>query len=84
MVEIIRLNEKSYGKISYKIHPSSKINLHGRKSIFVYKNIKKGRKIYKKNIKTIRPHHGLHPRYYNFVLNKKSKKKSFFWKSFKN
>ena len=77
MVEIIRLNEKSYGKISYKIHPSSKINLHGRKSIFVYKNIKKGEKFTKKNIKTIRPHHGLHPRYYNFVLNKKSKKNLF-------
>ena len=74
MVEIIRLNEKSYGKVSYQIHPSSKTNLHGRKSIFVYKNIKKGEKFTKENIRTIRPYNGLHPKYYDFVLNKKSNK----------
>ena len=74
MVEIIRQNEKSYGKISYKIHSSSKINLHGRKSIFVCKKIKKGEKFSKQNIRSIRPYHGLHPKYYDFVLNKKSKK----------
>lgn len=74
MVEIIRLNEKSFGKISYKIHPTSWTNLHGRKSIFVYKNIKKGEKFNNDNIKTIRPHHGLHPKYHNYILNKKSKK----------
>ena len=74
MVEIIRLNEKSYGKISYKIHTSSRTNLHGRKSIFVYKNIKKGEKFTNENIKIIRPYHGLHPKYYDYVLNKKSKK----------
>ena len=68
------LNEKSFGKISYKIHPTSWTNLHGRKSIFVYKNIKKGEKFNNDNIKTIRPHHGLHPKYHNYILNKKSKK----------
>jgi sialic acid synthase SpsE len=44
------------------------------------KNIKKGEKFTKDNIKSIRPYHGLHPKYYEFVLNKKAKK-SFFWRS---
>lgn len=73
MVDIIRSNEKSLGKISYKIHESSKVNFHGRKSIFIFKDIKKGEKFTRKNIKVIRPYHGLHPKYFDFVLNKKSK-----------
>ncbi len=74
MVDDIRINEKSLGKISYKIHPSSRVNLHGRKSIFIFKDIKKGEKFTKNNIRSIRPYHGLHPKYYDFVLNKKAKK----------
>ena len=77
MVNEIRDNERSLGKISYKIHPSSQVNIHGRKSIFVLKNIKKGEKFTKDNIKSIRPYHGLHPKYYEFVLNKKAKKNLF-------
>ena len=73
MVDIIRSNETSFGKISYKIHKSSKVNLHGRKSIFIFKDIKKGERFTQKNIKVIRPYNGLHPKYFDFVLNKKSK-----------
>ena len=43
MVDIIRSNEKSFGKISYKIHKSSKVNLHGRKSILFLKILKSER-----------------------------------------
>ena len=77
MVDIIRSNEKSLGKISYKIHKSSKVNLHGRKSIFVCKDIKKGEKFTLENIRVIRPYHGLHPKYFEFVLNKKCKTNLF-------
>ena len=44
MVDKIRLNEKAYGKISYDIPNSSKINLHGRKSLFAVEKIQKGEK----------------------------------------
>ena len=74
MVKIIRSNEKSLGKISYKIPISSLVNLTGRKSIFAYKQISKGEKFSKDNIKVVRPSYGLHPRYYKIILNKKSKK----------
>mgnify|MGYP005991438877 CR=1 FL=1 len=43
-----------------------------RRSIFTTKNIKKGEKFTKNNIKIIRPGHGLAPKYYNKILNKKS------------
>ena len=74
MVELIRINEKSLGKISYKIPNSSKVNMHGRKSIFVTEKIKKNEKFTEKNVRSIRPYHGLHPKYYKFLLTKKSNK----------
>ena len=43
-----------------------------RRSIFVIKNIKKGEKFSKNNIKRIRPGYGLSPIYYEKLLNKKS------------
>ena len=43
-----------------------------RRSIFTIKNIKKGEKFTKENIKLVRPGYGLAPKYYNKILNKKS------------
>ncbi len=43
-----------------------------RRSIFTTKNIKKGEKFSKDNIRVIRPGYGLAPKYYNKILNKKS------------
>tara|TARA_B100000475_G_C14889830_1_gene269913 strand:+ start:240 stop:506 length:267 start_codon:yes stop_codon:yes gene_type:complete len=43
-----------------------------RRSIFVTKNIKKGDKFNKYNIRRIRPGNGLPPKYYEKLLNKKS------------
>ena len=74
MVDKIRLNEKAYGVISYDIPKSSKINLHGRKSLFAVEKIKKGEKFTEKNIKSIRPYHGLHPKYFEYLLSKRSNK----------
>lgn len=43
-----------------------------RRSIFATKDIKKGEKFSKKNIRIIRPGFGLAPKYYDKILNKKS------------
>ena len=43
-----------------------------RRSIFTTKNIKKGETFSKDNIRVIRPGYGLPPKYYNFILKKKS------------
>lgn len=73
MIEEIRNNEKSYGKIDFKIAKSAKPNLNSRKSLYVVKNINQGEIFTEKNIKSIRPWGGLHPKYYKKVLGKKSK-----------
>ena len=66
--------EKILGKINYAITKSSKKNISGKKSIYVFKDIKKNEKFSKSNIKCVRPHFGLHPRYFSFLIGKRSKK----------
>ncbi len=43
-----------------------------RRSLFSTKNINKGEKFTKENIRVIRPGYGIEPKYYNYLLNKKS------------
>jgi pseudaminic acid synthase len=74
MIKIIRSNELVNGKIIKGITNSSKINLNGRRSLYVIKNIKKGEKFSNKNIRSIRPSYGLHPKFLDQFLNKKSSK----------
>ena len=52
-----------------KIENKSKIF---RRSIFTIKDIKKGEKFSKDNIKVVRPGYGIEPKYFNKILNKKS------------
>ena len=48
-----------------------------RRSIFIVKDIRKGEKFTKKNIRRIRPGHGLEPKFFEKILEKKSKKNLF-------
>tara|TARA_B100000963_G_scaffold360310_1_gene390686 strand:+ start:364 stop:1431 length:1068 start_codon:yes stop_codon:yes gene_type:complete len=73
MIIQIRENEIASGKISYQITKSSKKNLNGRRSLYVVSSIKKNEKFTNKNIKSIRPSYGLHPKYLKYFLNKESK-----------
>ena len=53
---------------------NQKVNKIFRRSIFTTKDIKKGQKFTKDNVRVIRPGHGLEPKYFNRILNKKSPK----------
>ena len=48
-----------------------------RRSIFVTENIKKGQKFNKKNIRRIRPGHGLPPKYYEKLIGQKAPNNMF-------
>jgi len=74
MVNQIRANEIAKGKISLDVSNSSLKNLNGRRSLYVVKKIKKGEKINKNNVRSIRPSYGLHPKFYERILGKKVKK----------
>ena len=60
----------SLGKDNLAIEKSVKSGLNGRRSLYVVKNIKKGERFTVDNVKSIRPVHGLHPKYLKRVLNK--------------
>ena len=64
----------SRGKISYGPTKNEFSNLQFRRSIYASKDIKKGEKFTRENIKVIRPNLGLKPKYYNYIIGKKQKK----------
>jgi len=65
---------ESKGKIYYGISKSEKKSLVFKRSIYASRDIKKGEKFSKKNIKIVRPNFGISPIYYDEILGKKSLK----------
>ncbi len=72
MVKDIRETEKAIGDVSYKVSRQEENNKVFRKSIFVVKEIMAGEEFTEQNIRVIRPANGMHPRYYEEVLGKRS------------
>ncbi len=70
--EDINIAFKLLGKNFFYRNKSEDKSKIFRRSIFAIKNIKKGDKFAKDNIRVIRPGHGLEPKYFNQILNKKS------------
>ena len=64
---------ESLGKIKINISKSEKKYLKYRRSIYVAEDIKKNQKFTKMNLKVIRPGLGLHPKFYEKLIGKKSK-----------
>ena len=62
------------GKKKFYRNPSENKSKIFRRSIFVVKDIKRGEKLTKKNIRRIRPGYGLEPKFFDKVLGKKTKK----------
>ena len=73
-VENCKNTKKIIGKIYYGPSKREKPSLKYRRSIYVSKNIKKGEKITKNNIKIVRPALGLDVRLYEKILGMRAKK----------
>ncbi len=73
MVDAVRDAEKLLGKVSYEVSEKVEKNRKFARSLFVVENVKEGEVFTEKNIRSIRPGYGLHPKYYNKILGKKSK-----------
>ncbi|MHB9140343.1 MAG: pseudaminic acid synthase [Paludibacter sp.] len=72
MVKAVREAEKAIGVIDYTL---TEKQLKGRdfsRSLYVVEDIKAGDVITEKNVRSIRPGFGMHPRYYNEVLGMKA------------
>lgn len=74
MVEEIRSTEKSLGKVNYQLTPKAKKSREHSRSLFVVEDVKKGEKFTSKNVRSIRPGFGLHPKYLTEVIGRKSAK----------
>lgn len=73
MVKKIRQAEKVFGTVHYGPNSDAeKHNRNFRRSIFVARDIKKGEKFTKENIRVIRPAYGLDPKYYEEILGKRA------------
>lgn len=72
MVTAIREAEKAIGKVNYELSDKVKVSKIFGRSLFAVKNIKKGEVFTEKNIRSIRPGYGLHPKYYTDILGKRA------------
>jgi len=71
MVKAVRDTEKLLGNISYNMDDKKKKNRVFSRSLYISKDVRKDEVVSLENIKSVRPGHGLHPKYLNFVLGKK-------------
>ena len=71
MVKAIREAENSIGKVDYKLTKKQKKGRDFSRSLYVVEDIKKGEIITEKNVRSIRPGFGLHPKFLPEVLGKR-------------
>lgn len=68
MVKAVREAEKAVGKVSYEL---TEKQIQGRafsRSLYVVNDIKAGEVLTEENVRSIRPGHGMHPKFLNVVL----------------
>ena len=74
MVKAIREAESAIGQVNYTLTDKQKKGKDFSRSLYVVEDIQEGEILTDKNIRSIRPGFGLHPKYYNSILGKKVKK----------
>ena len=68
MVEAVRVTEKALGEVRFGVSAKEAASRTFRRSLFVVQDVKRGEPFTKKNLRSIRPGHGLHTRYLAEVL----------------
>ena len=74
MIKKVRDTEKMLGKVDYEMTKKKQNSRRFSRSLYISKNIKAGEVITEDNVRSVRPGHGLHPKYFKKVLGKKIKK----------
>jgi pseudaminic acid synthase len=72
MVEAVRTAEKALGEVNFIVTGKEKASRAFRRSLFIVGDVKKGEAFTAANVRSIRPGHGLHPRYLAEVLGKRA------------
>lgn len=71
MVKSIRNVEKALGSVSYPVDPSIIKGREFSRSLYVAENLKAGDVITEKNVRSVRPGFGLHPKYLPVLIGKR-------------
>ena len=71
MVKSIRNVEKALGEVVYPTDPSKIKGREFSRSLYVAEDVKAGDVVTEKNVRSVRPGYGLHPKYLPEVLGKK-------------
>lgn len=71
MVTSIRNVEKALGKVDYPTDPSQIKGRQFSRSLYIAEDMKAGDILTEKNLRSVRPGYGLHPKYLNECLGKK-------------
>lgn len=71
MVDSVREAECSIGVVDYTLTEKQAKGKDFSRSLYVVEDIKLGDTITEKNVRSIRPGFGLHPKYYSLILGKK-------------
>jgi len=74
MVNAVRETEQLLGNVTYELSQKSLRSREFSRSLFVAKDISKGEMFNSKNIRSVRPGFGLHPKYLKDILGKRSTK----------
>lgn len=68
MVNAVRSVESSLGSVTYEVSEKVQKNRKFARSLFVVEDVKKGEEFTSKNVRSIRPGYGLHPKYYEEII----------------
>ncbi|HEY2990943.1 MAG TPA: pseudaminic acid synthase [Candidatus Binatia bacterium] len=73
MAEAIRAAEKALGEVRYGPGAEEAKSRVFRRSLFVVENVKAGERFTEKNVRSIRPGYGLHPRHLQEALGRRAR-----------
>ncbi|MBX7046503.1 MAG: pseudaminic acid synthase [Ignavibacteria bacterium] len=71
MVKAVREAEKAIGEVNYHLTEKQSKGREFSRSLYITEDVKSGDTITEKNVRSIRPGYGMHPKHYKEVLGKK-------------
>jgi pseudaminic acid synthase len=71
MVKVVREAESAIGKVDYTLTEKQAKGKDFSRSLYIVEDMKAGEVITEKNVRSIRPGFGLHPKFFNEILGKK-------------
>lgn len=72
MVKAVRTVQNAMGEARYGVAPAEKSSYQYRRSLFVVEDVRAGEAFTEKNVRSIRPGNGLHPRHMSEVLGRRA------------